>query len=145
MVGETDRKPARLHQFLAVRIEGRPPTPNETNRAIARQKAWRERREWRKIGSDAATAAREEWEARHGLRWRPLRDVVISIAFGVPDRRRRDLDNLIASTKPLIDGLVDAGLIVDDSISVIRKMEFGAIVNGATETVIVVDDAEFLP
>jgi Holliday junction resolvase RusA-like endonuclease len=138
-VFERDR--IELHHFVSVTIPGRPPTPNESNRAIARQKAWRERREWRMTASGFAEAARLEWERRHGETWKPLDDVEISVAFGVKDNRRRDLDNLIASVKPLLDGLVDAGLIVDDSIAVIRRMEFGAVVNGRTETVIAIDEA----
>ena len=40
--------------------------------------------------------------------------VRVSMEFMPPDRRRRDLDNLIASTKAVRDGIADA-LAMDDS------------------------------
>jgi Holliday junction resolvase RusA-like endonuclease len=39
----------------------------------------------------------------------------ITITWVAKDRRRRDIDNLFASMKAYIDGLVAAGLIADDS------------------------------
>jgi hypothetical protein len=39
----------------------------------------------------------------------------ITITWVAKDKRRRDPDNLFASMKPYIDGLVGAGLIADDS------------------------------
>ena len=41
---------------------------------------------------------------------------LVDIQWGVPDKRRRDWDNLIAACKPFIDGLVQAGVLRDDSI-----------------------------
>ena len=38
--------------------------------------------------------------------------LVVEIAF--PDRRRRDLHNYMATVKPIVDGLVDAGVLPDD-------------------------------
>ena len=40
----------------------------------------------------------------------------LEIRWGLPDKRRRDFDNLVARTKPYIDGLVRAGIVGDDSI-----------------------------
>jgi crossover junction endodeoxyribonuclease RusA len=36
------------------------------------------------------------------------------VVLGVPDRRRRDTDNIIASCKAVFDGLADAGVVLDD-------------------------------
>lgn len=36
------------------------------------------------------------------------------LTLRVPDRRRRDTDNLLASCKAVFDGLADAGLVLDD-------------------------------
>lgn len=41
--------------------------------------------------------------------------VEATVTFVLPDKRRRDMDNLLASLKPMWDGLVDAGLLGDDS------------------------------
>ena len=38
--------------------------------------------------------------------------LVIHVAF--PDRRRRDPHNFMATAKPIVDGLVDAGVLPDD-------------------------------
>ena len=40
--------------------------------------------------------------------------VALHLHFYLPDKRRRDLDNLIGAVKPYIDGLVLAGLLRDD-------------------------------
>jgi Holliday junction resolvase RusA-like endonuclease len=54
----------------------------------------------------------------------------------VPDRRRRDLDNLIASTKPLTDGIVASGLLADDSGDVIRSVSYSVrYEKGVSETI----------
>ena len=41
--------------------------------------------------------------------------VTATVTFWMPNRRRRDLDNLLAAMKPAWDGLVDAGLLADDN------------------------------
>jgi Holliday junction resolvase RusA-like endonuclease len=41
---------------------------------------------------------------------------LVDIQWGMPDKRCRDWDNLIAACKPFIDGLVKAGVLRDDSI-----------------------------
>ena len=45
----------------------------------------------------------------------PYDQAHITITWVAKDKRRRDPDNLFASMKPYIDGLVHVGLIVDDS------------------------------
>ena len=45
----------------------------------------------------------------------PYEKAHITITWVAKDKRRRDPDNLFASMKPYIDGLVDAELIADDS------------------------------
>ncbi|MEU0515599.1 hypothetical protein [Amycolatopsis sp. NPDC006125] len=41
--------------------------------------------------------------------------ITVQLHYRPGDRRRRDTDNLIASQKPAVDGLVDARLIPDDN------------------------------
>lgn len=38
-----------------------------------------------------------------------------AVTFFLPDRRRRDKDNLMASLKPAWDGIADAGVVTDDA------------------------------
>ena len=62
--------------------------------------------------------------AKYEMRWlvkelgvpkEPMQKARIDITFVASDKRRRDLDNLFASMKPYIDGLVEVGLLWDDS------------------------------
>ncbi len=46
--------------------------------------------------------------------WVAPEQAVISYRFIVTDHRRRDLDNLLSSCKSWLDGLRDAGVLVDD-------------------------------
>lgn len=41
--------------------------------------------------------------------------VEVTLVWYVPDRTRRDADNPVATLKPICDGLVDAGLVPDDT------------------------------
>jgi hypothetical protein len=45
----------------------------------------------------------------------PLRRYLVAYEFLLPSRHRRDLDNLVGQMKPFLDGLVDCGLLADDS------------------------------
>lgn len=47
----------------------------------------------------------------NGTPWEKAR---ATLTFYVPDLRRRDIRNMEAAMKPAYDGIVDAGLIVDD-------------------------------
>jgi len=54
----------------------------------------------------------------------PLQTAQVTITFYVPDKRNRDADNLITRCKPILDALVTAGVIEDDSIAVIGVPEY---------------------
>lgn len=118
-------------RFISIVIPGRPPTPNV-------------RRHWREVYRDnkawAETARLEAVRAiQRTAGWKPASRARVSVAFGVKDRRVRDLDNLIASIKPLLDGLVQAGILVDDSLDVITVMEFGAIRTEEDQTAFIIE------
>ena len=51
-----------------------------------------------------------------GVPDKPYHRVHITITYVSKDKRTRDMDNLMASTKPYIDGLVVAKVIEDDSV-----------------------------
>jgi Holliday junction resolvase RusA-like endonuclease len=66
----------------------------------------------------AKREAREQagWLAKEaGVPAQPFQKAHITITFVSGDRIRRDIDNLFAAMKPYIDGIVDAGVIADDS------------------------------
>jgi len=65
--------------------------------------------------SQAANDARTlTLEAMRGETFCSTRNLCVEIVFHAPDKRRRDLDNLVASMKPAIDGIANA-LQIDDS------------------------------
>ena len=71
--------------------------------------------------SDRA-ACNAEWRKATGqiagqqLRIPPCRRIRVELIYWPPDRRRRDPDNLVTGVlKPIVDGLVDVGVIPDDT------------------------------
>lgn len=54
--------------------------------------------------------------AASGRPEKPYEQATVHYSFFLPDKRRRDEQNLKQMLKPTIDGAVDAGIIVDDSI-----------------------------
>ena len=60
-------------------------------------------------------AVREEAARRVRALRLPQQDTIhVELHYRPRDNRRRDSDNLVATQKPAIDGIVDAGLIADD-------------------------------
>lgn len=51
-----------------------------------------------------------------------LDHICTRLVWTPPDRRRRDEDNIIATAKPLWDGLVDAGVVDDDTSEYMTKL-----------------------
>lgn len=51
----------------------------------------------------------------------PNGPVTVDLTWHVPDRRRRDADNLVPTLKALCDGLVDAGVAADDTPDLMDK------------------------
>lgn len=93
-------------------ILGIPPGGN----ALHRMTHWevrRSREEWRRTSWLVARAA--------GDRERMSR-VRIDATWRFRVQRDRDLDNLIAGLKPILDGLVDAGMITGDSSEVVQEI-----------------------
>ena len=57
--------------------------------------------------------------------------VVVDYRFSVPDRRRRDCANMVQSCKPIVDGVVDSGLIQGDHWEVLGIGEVSVVVDKA--------------
>ncbi len=111
--------PALIYE-IEVELAGLPPSPNRTRES----QHWAARAEidkrWRNDSRLLTLAAirRAPRELQAQLPWATCS---LGATFYLPDRRRRDPGNLVGSEgfKALVDGLVDAQLIVDDSLSVI--------------------------
>jgi Holliday junction resolvase RusA-like endonuclease len=121
------RREARA--MIVVRIPGRPPTPNA-------RRHWRtthrDNAEWKEYARRCAVYALQA----HGDVRPHLEHADVAIEFVVPDKRRRDIDNLISAQKPCLDGIVASGLLADDSGDVIRSVSYSVrYEKGVSETV----------
>jgi crossover junction endodeoxyribonuclease RusA len=83
-------------------LDGWPPGPN---RRMSWQARYRETAVWRRAASLGAYAFSVEPVA-------PTERLAV-VVHGI-GRRRVDLDNVLAACKPILDGLVDAGVLPDD-------------------------------
>ena len=105
----------RTHQFLSrcgkmwkIELDHLPDprlSPNARLHYMLLYKAKREAKE------EAFVIARKE-----GVPTKPYHRVHITITYVSKDKRRRDMDNLLASSKGYIDGIVAAKVIEDDSV-----------------------------
>ena len=90
-----------------------PPTLNELNNLHYRVRA-KKKEEWSKIVYKAV----KEFDIKVVIK------VVVTFEFYFPDKRRRDPDNYAFSAKFILDGLVDAGILPDDSFDEIVELRF---------------------
>jgi hypothetical protein len=125
---------------LTVEIPGRPPTPNARPGNKWELARWVEK--WVEIARLAAqdAMASSSWPLTldrpgipaEGRRRKPVPALLrctdpipyvsdYTMIFIVEDRAERDWDNAVASSKPLTDGLVRAGVIAGDSTRFIRS------------------------
>jgi len=87
--------------------------------------------------------AREEvgWLAKS--QWgdkKPMMRAKISYEFLIKDRRKHDLDNLLAACKPYTDGLIDAGIIFYDDTAHLEYGLIRAVYDVKDETIILVEE-----
>lgn len=75
-----------------------------------------------------ALNVRRDMEAQ-GMTFPLATPATILLTFMLPNKQRRDIDNLIAGFKAGLDGIVDSGLLADDSVWLLRlgvEAELGA-------------------
>ena len=90
-------------------LTGHPPHDNTTRRWHWAKRS-REMKMWRDAANWATRAAYRDSTLTGAFR--PCR---IHVVFKYKVRRTRDVANLVASLKPVIDGIVDARMLRDDS------------------------------
>jgi crossover junction endodeoxyribonuclease RusA len=95
--------------MLRITLDALPPAELSPNSRLH----WTQQRKAKaKIADDvmilAMEAKQEDWDKY------PLEKATVTFRFGLPDRRRRDPDNLLASCKTHLDALVGI-LLKDDS------------------------------
>lgn len=71
-----------------------------------------DRHHWRRRASDVKLWRRAAYFAARAYDQPPS---MVCVTLDVPDARRRDPANYFATVKPIVDGLVDAGLWPDDT------------------------------
>lgn len=102
---------------MLIVIPGTPPSPNRT-RAGHWRRRYKSDQQWR---SDARLLAIDARNRLRGVTF-PWPRVALRYVWVVPDdRRRRDPDNWVAACKPILDGIVDAGIIPGDDSRVIVR------------------------
>jgi Holliday junction resolvase RusA-like endonuclease len=108
--GVLRKSPAQNHPTSPVTITmPLPPESLSPNARVCREKKWRATKKYRTIAGEAAFA-----ELATNPRG-PLARACSQAKFFFARGGRRDKDNLLASLKAAFDGLVDGGLLVDDS------------------------------
>ncbi len=101
-------------RVITFELEGLPPGPN-----IRVRYHWRKRAQVDKAWKERTYYAAIEAQGRRAS----IDHAKVTITHYLPDKRRRDADNLRASTKNVLDGIVAAGLIRDDSLTEIGEVE----------------------
>ena len=118
---------------LRIEVPGRPTSPNESRRRhwsadAAKVKALR--RDTFLVALDAKNRSGRADDY-------PLGRAELAITFRL-SRMAGDLDNLLAGSKPILDGLADAGVIRTDSVSGVGKITLAAERAPADSVVLVV-------
>lgn len=99
------------------------------------------RKHWRVVSKAKREAKAETYYLcrEEGIPDQPFEKATITVTFKVDNKRRRDIDNLFAALKPYIDGLVVAGVLVDDSADRVRYVINELVVGDVMDTVLEVD------
>jgi crossover junction endodeoxyribonuclease RusA len=74
-----------------------------------------DRGSWRASAGTIANVRREANIRTRAARIPKLSHVTVQMIWTVPDRRRRDEENPVSTLKPWCDGMVDAGVVRDDT------------------------------
>lgn len=94
-----------------IRVNEFPPTLNELNNLHFRSRA-KKKEYWEAL-------IEKECLAQH---IKPMGRVSATFEFYFPDKRRRDLDNYGFAAKFCLDGLVNAGVLKDDSYNEVAEL-----------------------
>lgn len=98
--------------MIEITLQGLPKTPNQLVRMHWAAKH-KESKRWRTMTAYAAkkVAPKKPFEA-------------VTLTFVRHSSRRVDIDNGISALKPIIDGLKDGGIILDDNPNVVKSIAF---------------------
>ena len=74
-----------------------------------------DRMHWAKKAKITKSIRQEVYIRAKAARLRPCKHLTVRFFYRPRDKRRRDPANCISSQKPIVDGLVQAGLVPDDT------------------------------
>lgn len=74
-----------------------------------------DRMHWAKKAKITKSIRQEVYIRAKAARLRPCKHLKVQFYYQPRDRRRRDSSNIIATQKPIVDGLVEAGIVPDDT------------------------------
>lgn len=94
---------------------------------------WAQRSKISRAWRDAAGQAAMRWVRTEGVTFPG--PSIVTVALPVVGNRRRDPHNWFPTVKPIIDGLVDAGVWPDDTPAWVRCLEPDLVVGGELVTV----------
>ena len=77
---------------------------------------------WAKKAKLTKEIRREVYIRAKAARLKPSSEITVGLVYRPSDKRRRDPSNLIATQKPILDGLVDAGLVPDDTPEYVNEL-----------------------
>lgn len=103
-----------MGRVVTITLPGHPPGGNELHRMT-----------WRQVQKSRETWKRTvEWLVMAVLPkgWEPITYGYLAVEWRYRVKRNRDLDNLVAGLKPLIDGLVSTGVLADDHSGVLAQI-----------------------
>ena len=119
-------------QSLIIEVPGRVPAKLRPNARMHWGAKMRATKKWRARGYQEGKIRR--------LSSGPLDLARITFEFHYKVRRNRDIDNLILTMKPFVDGLVDAGLLIDDSSEHLRHGDHDIVVSGEEKIIVRLDE-----
>jgi len=99
--------------MLRITIPGLPPFSCGQNARLDKYARARAVRAYRSQVAYAAIDARNR--SGNPAKWKGIEHATVDVTFVVPDNRRRDKSNMTSAFKPGLDGIVDAGILTDDS------------------------------
>ncbi len=103
-------------RVITIALDHLPPSELSPNARLC----WYEKSQWVQVARDeVGWLAKSQWHDDV-----PMVKARISWEFHLPDHRKRDLDNLLASCKSFSDGLIDAGVITYDDAT---HLEIGSV------------------
>lgn len=95
-----------LEKTAELQFDGLPPGLNQTKG-----------HHWGATNAERASWRKYAWATAKAAKAQPITDMAfLHVRIFLADRRKRDEDNMRGALKPVIDGLVDAGIIRGDSI-----------------------------